>query len=738
MPLPTAYSSCYFCHKTLSAKTSPSIFKLSNHIRLHTKESPFTCPFPDICRMSFKTQKKLTVHKSQHENGGQKPWKCDQCEGSFKTKSALASHVIDMHTTERPFKCTLCPASYKRVTLLKLHLKDHDPFNRYSCTNCELLFKTEKTLKSHLVNKHGGRDWKCYFCKKTFTQVGLIHHIRIHTEEAVFKCRTCPRAFLHYSTRFQHEEKEHGERRDEPGLPTWKCKFCPNAYIKKQGLLYHLGNKHGETDLLPPSLRGKECPLCHKICKDTNSLSVHTRIHTGEKPYTCPRPDCGKQFSTSSSLKGHSKYHANNPGGQFKCRFCPKSFQTPKRAKYHESNVHPETWARPKKCSSCPKLYPSYSSLARHELIHLKEPSFQCAHCPKAFFRQSEYSKHMKRFHEMEKIKNEVKQKENFTCKICSKEFPNFGKFANHQELHLVGNHQCPKCPLNFQNVHLLRKHEIRFHSGPKYKCYFCLKIPRWFNTPGNLRDHVITHTQEYERFGCPNCEKSFKRRPNLKHHMEVCCPTRKINSADFLCDKCPEKTFYSKHQLYTHTYRAHTKTWKRKPCPFCGHIARDNYALALHLRTHVGEKPYTCATCGMRFTQKTTYSVHLRRHDDRKNGVKFPCKICNKHFSTTDSLAGHTRRFHSGREIKNTCYFCPVIVTRKESLEYHMRIRHTFEKVISCGECPTRRFLTTTGLNYHRLKQHPYLFRKLNFDLVTPKVSKIEFDLVTPQSFGN
>lgn len=49
-----------------------------------------------------------------------------------------------------------------------------------------------------------------------------------------------------------------------------------------------------------------------------SALTVHERVHSGEKPHTCD--DCQRQFSDSSSLARHRRIHQGLK--PFKCEMC--------------------------------------------------------------------------------------------------------------------------------------------------------------------------------------------------------------------------------------------------------------------------------------------------------------------------------------------------------------------------------------------------------------------------------
>lgn len=54
------------------------------------------------------------------------------------------------------------------------------------------------------------------------------------------------------------------------------------------------------------------CPYCEKGFTRPSSLRTHTYSHTGEKPFRCSEPMCGRKFSVQSNLRRHLRIHRLN------------------------------------------------------------------------------------------------------------------------------------------------------------------------------------------------------------------------------------------------------------------------------------------------------------------------------------------------------------------------------------------------------------------------------------------
>ncbi|XP_061092672.1 zic family member 6 [Conger conger] len=118
----------YVCHWQScprEGKPFKAKYKLVNHVRVHTGEKPFPCPFHG-CEKVFARSENLKIHKRTHT--GEKPFKCEYegCNRRFANSSDRKKHS-HVHSSDKPYICKIrgCEKCYTHPSSLRKHMKLH-------------------------------------------------------------------------------------------------------------------------------------------------------------------------------------------------------------------------------------------------------------------------------------------------------------------------------------------------------------------------------------------------------------------------------------------------------------------------------------------------------------------------------------------------------------------------------------------------------------------------------------
>ncbi|GMT03553.1 hypothetical protein PENTCL1PPCAC_25727, partial [Pristionchus entomophagus] len=124
-------------------------------------------------------------------------------------------------------------------------------------------------------------------------------------------------------------------------------------------------------------------------------------------------------------------------------------------------------------------------------------------------------------------------------------------------------------------------------------------------------------------------------------------------SSGDYACTECP-RVFTTKHALSGHMglhsrkKRGRTmRTGKFGPrfdCEQCSYYCASRTALAIHMCTHTGERPYACLYCPEKFVSSSYLKNHLRG----LHGLKqYECPMCEEKFDRLAQLTIHKRNHY-------------------------------------------------------------------------------------------
>eukprot|EP00088_Acartia_fossae_P011067 TRINITY_DN1554_c0_g1_i7.p1 TRINITY_DN1554_c0_g1~~TRINITY_DN1554_c0_g1_i7.p1 ORF type:complete len:538 (+),score=103.12 TRINITY_DN1554_c0_g1_i7:334-1947(+) len=145
----------------------------------------------------------------------------------------------------------------------------------------------------------------------------------------------------------------------------------------------------------------------------------------------------------------------------------------------------------------------------------------------------------------------------------------------------------------------------------------------------------------------------------------------------------------------------------KRHACDFpgCDKKFPRPGRLAIHKRTHTGERPYACQHCDKTYNKKHHLKSHVLRNHQSEPSLTFLCDICDKQFVSKETLRIHKKRTHdasSGCRFK--CTECDAAFGKRQDRQKHMASQHpkTDQITFSCDICKEE-FATKAILQKHK-----------------------------------
>lgn len=451
---------CEYCSEEFS-----TFWKKRNHfLTVHQKE--LTC---DVCNNSFKSVKKLEVHKKTHTT----EYQCKICNKCFARIDILDTHFLTKHIRIKPFTCKYCGKTFNvRVALLR-HERHHKKKNNSQsirCRFCNRFFEKLLHLKKHVQLFHNEKKLVCEHCGARHNSVSsLKNHLLTHEG---FECNECGESFLKKSylknhilmqckkeNNVQGNESPKKDDSDYKGV-THRCDICWKSFVTKKNHERHMMKFHDEK-------KNYNCQVCRikfeseeemkkhihvkcKICDGsfTNIDGHMVEAHGADRPHKCNV--CGQAFSAASFLRWHEKKHKN----EFSCEYCFRQFG---RSIFLESHIlRKHTIDRLFECSLCVnKKYPSAELLREHVNVMHTEGSFECEFCKKVFGRFVFLERHIDQLHSIGK---------QIQCDFCPKKFATNNLLIKHEMFHL-NSFECINCGKIFKTNECLRKHVSYEHN---------------------------------------------------------------------------------------------------------------------------------------------------------------------------------------------------------------------------------------------------------------------------------
>lgn len=700
---------------------------LLKHVVSHTGLQPYPCMH---CGHRYASQSMCLQHEAF----------CDGVyrEGQTNAKSDAATHVSDMSSlreAQKPqadgeFKCKFCTKSFMKPRNLRRHILTHTEVKPYRCKACDSCFSRYDHLKVHQSRCKGkrrrlevcipkislddiGKGWQnkfgfqssekqqafeCNVCSKTFSvQSELSRHVAMFHVTKSFRCTQCGKSYAHESTLKKHKKLRRcrrfsSETKASVDPPTENVTKVVKSKILQRIQPFNKKYKH-------------VCSYCPRAFQCSGQLRVHTRLHTGEKPFSCD--DCGEKFIRNDYLQRHWAKCTKRveQTTSVLCERCGRFFSKDKIENHRKSCIA-QAVSKPTAAQT------SHSTPLK---------GYSCAYCASHFLLFSQLQEHFLNAHKQDTLSNptvsavplqqhlsnlgrikeepleetcdkqhsdganvlcnldpclEAEIHKPFACSDCNLRFVNKAGLMGHLRVHAKGYpFACKTCKKGFWNKNQLRNHSRK-----------CLRLTTHAGTtlmPGSLdlNESVLVLKEGSQSTGTGVlqtnnlCNDDTPSQKSKGDQDQSDSSIQKV--VQYQCSEC-DKSFTDGLLLISHLedHGRQEQEKRRSTCSKCGRVCTSQANLERHMRIHGVKDKYSCPDCTKKFDNPAEFEAHRTCHDPNRS---FVCRVCNQRFLTKSDLLSHYSEQHPNDIF--SCRFCKRIYTAKISLLKHYRIWHKNEQ---------------------------------------------------------